>query len=68
LIDEEDTQLNSFSHYITTQSWEDCGLSPFDPFCINWNETIATFGQLEQEVEIAFKIAPMIKRATLQDK
>jgi hypothetical protein len=66
-IDEEDTKLNSFQRNITTQSWEDCGLSPFNPFCINWNEAIASFGQLEQEVEVAFEIAPVENREKSHD-
>ena len=66
-IDEEGTKLNSFQRNITTQSWEDCGLSPFNPFCVNWNEAIASFGQLEKEVEKAYAIAPVESRANVGD-
>jgi hypothetical protein len=68
LIDEEDTKLNSFLRNTTTQSWEDCGLSPFNPYCLNWNEAIASFGQLEGELEQAFEIEPVERRDKSNDE
>lgn len=66
-IDEENTKLNSFAHNITSQAWEDCGLCPFNPFCINWNEAIAAFGQLDQEVQGAYEITPVERRDSTPD-
>jgi hypothetical protein len=42
-------------------------LCPFNPFCINWNKAIATFGQLEKEVEGAFKISPVERQESTTD-
>ena len=64
-IDKENTKINASRHNITNQSWHDCGLSPpFNPFCLNWNKAIATFGQLEKDMERAYEIAPIKKRRT----